>query len=138
MTGGGNFFTLTGIKVTHGFELRCNVDDPRQNLEVNWDRGNQFHLLTVTSVSCSDDPSITPENPDAPFDTLVLTGTGRLHGNETGTITLMFTDAGEPGVGTDSVAMTIRDSSGNIVLDAASTRLSGGNHQAHRETGNTF
>jgi hypothetical protein len=138
MTGGGNFFTQSGIKVTHGFELRCNVNDPRQNLEVNWDRGNQFHLLMVTSVSCSDDPSITPENPDAPIDTLVLTGIGRLHGNESGTITLKFTDAGEPGVGRDGVAMTIRDSAGNVVLEVAPTVLTGGNHQAHRETGNTF
>jgi len=138
MTGGGNFFTGSGIKVTHGFELRCNVNDPRQNLEVNWDRGQQFHLLSVTSVTCYDDPAISPEDPSAPIDTLVLTGTGRLHGNETGTITLMFTDAGEPGVGRDRVAMTIKDSAGNVVLEVASTVLTGGNHQAHRETGNTF
>jgi len=138
MTGGGNFFTQSGIKVTHGFELRCNVNDPRQNLEVNWDRGQQFHLESVTSVYCYDDPAINPENPDAPIDTLILTGTGRLHGNQTGTITLKFTDAGEPGVGRDGVAMTIKDSSGNVVLEVAPTVLSGGNHQAHRETGNAF
>ena len=92
----------------------------------------------MTSVYCYDDPAINPENPDAPIDTLILTGTGRLHGNQTGTITLKFTDAGEPGVGRDGVAMTIKDSSGNVVLEVAPTVLSGGNHQAHRETGNAF
>ncbi len=137
MTGGGNFFTQGGMKVTHGFQLRCSVDDPRQNLEINW-AGGKFHLQSVSSVYCYDDPAINPENPDSPIDTLILTGTGRLRGNEPGTITLKFTDAGEPGTNRDSVTITVKDAAGNTVLYVAPIKLNGGNHQAHRATGRQF
>jgi len=137
MTGGGNFLATNGAKVTHGFQLRCNVNDPRQNLEVNWDRGQKFHLESVTTVRCFDDPAIDPEHPAAPIDTLVLTGTGRYNGQDGATITLTFTDAGEPGRD-DGVQMQIKDANGTVVLDVAATTLTDGNHQAHRETGKTF
>jgi len=138
MTGGGNFVATGGIVVHHGFQLRCSVTDPRQNLEINWGNGRRFHLETVTAVTCSDDPAIDPEHPAAPIDTLVLSGTGRLNGRTTATIQLTFTDAGEPGVN-DGVTMTIKDGQGNIVLDVPTTTLSlGGNHQAHRATGVEF
>jgi hypothetical protein len=136
MTGGGNFLATNGTVVHHGFQLRCNVRDPRQNLEVNWGKGENFHLLSVTSITCSDNPALDPENPEAPIDTLVLTGTGR-YNKEDATISLIFTDDGEPGVD-DGVQMVIKDAGGNVVLDVALTTLVHGNHQAHRATGTEF
>jgi hypothetical protein len=66
-----------------------------------------------------------------------LTGTGRYNGQDGATITLTFTDAGEPGRD-DGVQMQIKDANGTVVLDVAATTLTDGNHQAHRETGKTF
>lgn len=48
ITGGGSIFRLDGVRVTHGFELRCDANDKRQNLEINWDGGNNFHLTEIT------------------------------------------------------------------------------------------
>ena len=69
MTGGGSVFTATGVRVTHGFELHCNVVDLPNNLEVNWDGGNNFHLESLTLAVCINDPSIDPAPPQAGFDT---------------------------------------------------------------------
>jgi hypothetical protein len=137
MTGGGNFQADDGTIVHHGFELRCNVRDPRQNLEINWGKGNRFHLESVTAVRCYDDPAIDPEHPDAPIDTLVLSGTGRYNGNDGATAQLLFSDAGEPGIN-DGVALVIKDINGNVVLNVSLTTLIHGNHQAHRATGKQF
>jgi hypothetical protein len=134
MTGGGNFVAANGTIVHHGFELRCDASDPRQNLEVNWGVGQNFHLTGVTSVVCFDDPAINPTPPAAPIDTLVLVGTGSFNGVTGATIQLTFTDAGEPGT-SDSVQMTIRDAQGNVVLNVPLTHLIGGNQQAHKATG---
>jgi len=133
MTGGGNFLA-NGVEAHHDFELNCDARDPRQKLEVNWGRGEKFNLETVTGVICSDDPSIQPGPPAASMDTLALTGTGRLDGKNQATISLVFTDAGEPGRN-DTVQMVIKDQQGNIVLNTPTTKLTGGNHQAHAENG---
>ena len=134
MTGGGNFMASNATVVHHGFQLRCDVEDPRQNLEVNWGNGENFHLLEVTTITCHDDPSVDPENPDAPIDTLILTGTGRLNGEDGATISLIFTDAGEPGIN-DGVQMQIQGPSGTV-LTVGATTLIDGNHQAHKANGN--
>ena len=55
MTGGGKF-TDGNMTVTHGFVLHCNVARLPNNLQVNWN-GNKFHLESLTSATCSDDPS---------------------------------------------------------------------------------
>jgi hypothetical protein len=138
MTGGGNFLSSSGEVVHHGFQLRCSATDPRQNLEINWGTGQRFHLESVNAVTCYDNPSIDPEHPAAPIDTLVLRGAGRLSGKANATIELTFTDAGEPGIN-DGVRLVIKDGQGQTVLDVPATTLSlGGNHQAHRATGVQF
>ena len=129
MTGGGSVFTDEGMRVTHGFQLRAPETDHRQNLQVNWDGGNKFHLLDLTSATCVDDPALDEEMPVAGFDTFVATGTGRYNGVEGATIELTFTDDGEPGAD-DVATMTIRDADGNVVLEV-SGELRHGNHQAH-------
>ena len=129
MTGGGSVWTDDGMRVTHGFQLRCDADDDRQNLQVNWGGGNKFHLLDLVSATCLD-TALDEENPVAGFDTFTATGTGRYNGDPGATIELTFTDDGEPGVD-DTATMTLRDAGGNVVLEV-SGELRHGNHQAHR------
>ena len=137
MTGGGSVFregdgvqvVTTGPKigrVTHGFELRC--DNRPNTLQINWD-GNHFHLEQLLSGVCTDSPLITPNPPDAQFDTFTGTGNGRYNGVSGAYAEWVFTDAGEGGSG-DTATIRIEDAGGNVVLEV-SGYLTFGNHQAH-------
>jgi hypothetical protein len=133
MTGGGTGTATipSGVAVHHGFELRCDVNNPPNRLEVNWGPGESFHLLTLTSVMCLDDPNTAAPPPGANWDTYYGTGTGRLKGGETGTAEWCFQDGGEPGGGgVDKFTLKITDSSGNVVLFFTFSSNQG-NHQAH-------
>lgn len=131
MTGGGSLFTSGGMRVTHGFQIRCNSNDNRQNLQVNWTKG-KFHLLDMTDAVCTDDPNIVPDPPKGtPFDTYEGWGTGRYNGVSGATIHFIFTDAGEPGV-EDTGWIEVKDKDGNVVLTVDTTNLNKGNHQAHK------
>ena len=129
MTGGGSVFTTAGMRVTHGFELHCNILDLPNNLEINWDGGNNFHLDALTSAFCFDDPAIAPAPPKAPFDTYVGAGTGTLNGSPA-TIQFRLTDAGEPGT-KDTAAYRIIQG-GVVVLSVGPANLEKGNQQAHK------
>ena len=129
MTGGGSVFTTGRMRVTHGFELHCDVNDVPNSLEVNWE-GSRFHLESLTFAECSDDPAIKPARPTASFDTYQGIGSGRYNGEEGATIEFTFTDAGEPGK-RDRATMVIKDAAGNVVLEVSNV-LTFGNHQAHR------
>ena len=131
MTGGGSVFTADGVRVTHGFELHCDANQEPNNLQVNWGKGNKFHLESLTSASCNDDPAIEPNPPAAGFDTYEGVGTGRYNGVSGATATWTFTDAGEPG-NSDFAELVITDAGGNVVL-SVSGNLNRGNHQAHEE-----
>ncbi len=129
MTGGGSVFTKDGVRVTHGFELHCDINVTPNNLEINWDKGNKFHLDTLTSATCSDDPSIVPNPPAAGFDTYVGRGTGKYNGVAGATAEWTFTDAGEPGKN-DTAKIVIKDVN-NVVVLTVSGNLKVGNQQAH-------
>jgi hypothetical protein len=122
MTGGGKIAAST---VTHGFHLLCNPLSEPQRLEVNWDKGNHFHLQTLLTAFCSNDPLISEGQPPAGFDTYEGSGTGRCNG-QPATVTWKFTDAGEPGKN-DTARIDI---SGGCTL-SVSGKLAAGNHQAH-------
>jgi hypothetical protein len=128
MTGGGSIIS-NGLRVTHGFTLNCDPTYSPQRLEINWD-GNRFHLEQLSTVFCSDNPSIDAGQPYAGFNTYTGSGTGRLNGVSGATIDWVFTDAGEPGTN-DFASYTIRDSDGNLILTAAGN-LDHGNQQAHK------
>jgi len=143
MTGGGSIFTDTndtgvppGTRVTHGFELHCDKNKNPNNLEINIHNvtDSQFHLETLTSAFCYDDPNISPNPPNAPFDTYVGTGTGKYNGVSGATAEWTFTDAGEPGVNDRIKRLKITDASGNVVLFVPEPghTLTYGNHQAHK------
>lgn len=128
MTGGGRL--ATSMIVTHGFELHCSVSDLPNNLEVNWDGGNKFHLDTLTNVKCLDSPTVaSPNPPPADFDLMEGGGTGTYNGEDGATIYFVLTDAGEPGKD-DRARLLIRDEDGTTVLDV-NALLRVGNHQAH-------
>jgi hypothetical protein len=126
MTGGG---TVGTTNVRHGFELHCDVSDSPNNLQVSWSKNNKFHLETLESATCSDDPSIAPNPPPAGFDTYVGKGKGRYNGVSGYTIEFKFTDAGEPGINDNAqISITAPDSS--VVL-SVSGNINKGNQQAH-------
>jgi len=126
MTGGG---TVGTSDVRHGFELHCDVSVSPNNLQVSWSKNNKFHLETLTSATCSDDPSIEPNPPAAGFDTYAGTGMGRYNGVSGYAIAFKFTDAGEPGIN-DTAQITITAPDSSVVL-SVSGNLDKGNQQAH-------
>ncbi len=132
MTGGGSIFDSAGKRITHGFELHCNINLLPNSLEINWGKNpeNNFHLETLTFAFCLLDPNLPAPNPPAAgFNTFVGRGTGKLNGVAGFTIEFTFTDGGEPGT-KDHATYLIKDAMGNVVL-SASGFLDQGNHQAH-------
>jgi hypothetical protein len=139
-TGGGHtegWSNKVEVKVTHGFQLRCDETDHRQNLQVNWE-GNRFHLEDVENIECHD--SYRDEGmPVAGFDLLKGTGTGRYNGVKGAYIDWKVTDDGEPGGGVDEFRVEIWTSKAKtkkVLRVYSGTLLTKGNHQAHRVTGN--
>ena len=126
MTGGGSVF-MGDVRFTHGFELHCDPNDLPNNLEVNWP-DHRFHLTSLTSVVCTDDPDLDPLPRKAGFDTYTATGVGLLNGQPGATIEFVFTDDGEPGKN-DYAMMKITAPGGSSVT--VSGYLYKGNHQAH-------
>ena len=108
--------------------LWCGPSLGPNNLEINWNKGDNFKMSALTSVLCYDDPAIGPTPPGAAFDTMIGTGTGTFNG-AAATIEFKFTDAGEPGKN-DTAAMTIR-TGGTVVLTVTGS-LNNGNQQAHK------
>jgi hypothetical protein len=131
MTGGGSVFIDDDprVRVTRGFELHCCWESLPNNLQVNWQGGNKFHLLELDSAECTDDPLIIQDPPAAPFDTYYGWGTGRLNNVPGATIEFVFTDAGEPGKN-DKASIQIWDANGTEVL-FVSGYIDVGNLQAH-------
>ena len=132
MTGGGSVFDVEGETIvegrnTHGFVVHC---DPRNsdNLQINW-AGNRFHLTELTSAMCPDDPLLSPESPEAQFDTFIGMGVGRLNNVNGYGIYFVFTDDGQPGVG-DTAVIIITDPDG-VEIRNVEGFLTFGNHQAH-------
>ena len=89
---------------------------------------HNIHLETLTIGFCTDDPTITPNPPNAFSDTYIGNGLGRLDGNPA-RAEWKFTDAGEPGW-KDTAQITIKDASSTTVLSVSGS-LDKGNHQAH-------
>ena len=128
-TGGGSIGPKPDPNYTWGFQLLC--DGSWGNFQYNDHvEDGEFHLETITSVSCTDDPSIDPDPPSASFDTLQLVGTGRWNGDPGATINVTLTDAGEPGG--DSIDLVITSFSG-VEASSVSGNLNGGNHRAYEK-----
>ncbi|MDQ5857987.1 MAG: hypothetical protein M3542_06895 [Acidobacteriota bacterium] len=131
MTGGGSVFDGAN-RITHGFELHCDVEVGPNNLQINWGRGNRFHLTELLTATCTDDSTIDQRPPGhSTFDTYVGTGTGLCNGVEGALIEFTFTDYGEPGK-LDTVDIAITGCPTGVDDLTVSGPLKKGNHQAHR------
>jgi hypothetical protein len=149
VTGGGSiFWTVDGVpntRITHGEELRCDPNDKRQSLEINWPGGNNFHLeKLINSVVCFNDPLVAPPPPPGTvFDTYagntLFQGHTGYHGfgyavgtgicnKLPATIYFIFSDAGEPGTG-DVAEYHI---TGGCTLDVGPALIDRGNVQFHK------
>src|SRR5437867_5302669 len=126
MNGGGSVFTSAGVRVTHGFELHCKTTQDPNYFDVSWD-GNTFHLTSLTSAYCFDDPALVPNPAAAGFDTYVGSGVGLCNGLPS-SAKWTFTDAGEPGKN-DTATIVI---TGGCSL-SVSGNLQQGNQQAHAQ-----
>jgi hypothetical protein len=133
-TGGGKSIdTGTGLKVTKGFTIHCDLL-LSNNLEINWpgsgNRTNQFHMTQHTAARCTDDPAIDQRPPAAPVDRIDGVGTGRFNGVAGATVEFILIDAGEPGTA-DQIGFIVRDANGVVVLNLPLQNIVGGNVQAH-------
>ncbi len=127
MTGGGSVWKSDGTRVTHGMQLNC--DASKSTLEVNWGKGNKFHLENMTAALCTDNPNVESGMPISSFDTFWGMGEGRLNGVTGYKAEWTFVDAGEPGT-KDTARITIYDPS-NAVVFIVDSMLKNGNQQAH-------
>ncbi len=132
-TGGGNTIdTASGLKMTRGFTIHCDLL-LSNNLEINWPgtgRQNQFHMLQHTEAQCTDDPAIDQRPPRAPVDRIDGVGTGRYNGQPGYTVYFTLVDAGEPGTA-DQIGFRVVGPGGNEVLNMPLQNITGGNVQAH-------
>jgi hypothetical protein len=129
MTGGGSVFLPNGVRVTRGFEIHCDLSEPN-NIQVNWARGQKFHLTQLDSAICTDDPLIIQDPPAAPFDTFEGWGIGKYNNEPGATIHFIFEDHGEPGI--NDRAWILIQVNGATVLDVQGT-IDRGNLQAHAD-----
>jgi len=83
---------------------------------------------TAQPATAPQAPAATPQQPQAGFDTMAGQGTGKFNG-QSATIEFKFTDAGEPGTN-DTTTIVIKK--GSTVVLTVSGKITGGNHQAHK------
>lgn len=95
-------------------------------------RGGRFAAGAITAATFSDDPALSPGRRTRPLaDAVVLGGTGSWNGAPGYRFEARATDAGEPGRGRDTFAVTIIAPDGTIVAAVTGT-LAGGNIQSRR------
>lgn len=138
-TGGGKQVTVndaTGdpVAVTKGFEVDCDLHQPSNNLEVNWQdpahQAHQFHMTAFLSAVCTLVKK--PNPPTAPVNTIIGMGTGRFDGTDGYTVVFELIDNGEPGTSDEASFMVFETAHpSNVVLNTPLTFITGGNVQAH-------
>jgi len=132
-TGGGKQVVIGVATVTKGFEVDCDLHQPSNNLEVNWQDASgshHFHMETFDSAVCTLNGNPVP--PKAPVNTIVASGTGRFDGNPGFTIQFTLIDNGEPGTN-DKAGFLIFETANpsNVVLAIPVITITTGNIQAH-------
>ena len=145
-TGGGKVVVSNAIipasgsvTVTKGFEVDCDMNPAHENLELNWNGSDHFHMDMITSASCilTGNP---PNPPTAPVNQITATGTGSYDGAEGYTVVFTLWDQGEPGTNdeagfvvclTDPANPNSCSTSTSIVLSVPLQLVSTGNIQAH-------
>jgi hypothetical protein len=148
-TGGGKVVVSNAIipasgsvTVTKGFEVECDLDPMHENLELNWDGGNHFHMNMITSAICTLPGDPTP--PKANVNRIDASGTGNYDNQPGYTVVFTLIDNGEPGKSdqagfvvclTDPINPNSCSTSTSIVLSVPLQNVSTGNIQAHLDQG---
>lgn len=128
-TGGGKEVVVGVVTVTYGFEVDCDLHQPSNNLEINWN-GNQFHMTDFTAAVCTLQGN--PKPPKAPVNTIVGTGTGRYDGTDGYTVVFELQDNGEPGNNDEASFIVYQTGNpSNVVLNVPLQVVTSGNIQAH-------
>ncbi|HEY6944076.1 MAG TPA: hypothetical protein VI431_02975 [Candidatus Acidoferrum sp.] len=132
-TGGGKQVVVGVATVTKGFEVDCDLHQPSNNLEVNWQDASgahHFHMETFDSAVCTLNGNPVP--PKAPVNTIVASGTGRVDGVLGFTVQFTLIDNGEPGTN-DKAGFLIFETANpsNVVLAIPVITITTGNIQAH-------
>jgi hypothetical protein len=129
-TGGGKQVEVGPAKVTRGLTIHCDLL-LSNNLEINWDNGNKFHMGEhLQTIACFDNPAFDQSPPAAPLDTLIGRGIGRYNGVDGYGIVFTLIDKGEPGRN-DQMGFIITAPDGSVVLNVPVQTLTAGNLQAH-------
>ncbi|MEO8678624.1 MAG: Ig-like domain repeat protein [Vicinamibacterales bacterium] len=93
---------------------------------------DRFESASITAITFWDDPAFKPgKSPKATADSAIFTGTGTWNGAAGYTFEARATDAGEPGRGRDTFALTVRDRNRMVVATVNGT-LTQGNIQSAR------
>jgi hypothetical protein len=96
------------------------------------DDEDRFDATAITSVTFFNVPGVSPgRRPPSGIDTVSFTGAGTWNGRTGYTFDAIAVDAGEPGRGRDSFAITIRSATGHIVSSVNAT-ITQGNVQSLR------
>jgi hypothetical protein len=132
-TGGGKQVSVSGVTVTKGFEVDCDLTTPSNNLEINWTDSSgthQFHMLSFLSALCTLNGN--PAPPKAPVNTIVASGTGRFDGVDGFTVQFTLIDNGEPGTHDQAGFLIFQTNNPlNVVLAVPLETITSGNIQAH-------
>jgi len=134
-TGGGKQVDISGLTITKGFEVDCDLHQPSNNLEINWadasGGSHHFHMLNFLSAACAFNGN--PKPPVAPVNTIVASGTGRYDGVDGFTVEFTLIDNGEPGAGNDAAGFKVYETlnPSNVVLNFTVQFVTKGNIQAH-------
>ena len=132
-TGGGKQVIVGVVTLTKGFEVDCDLQDPSENLEINWmdsSGSHHFHMETFDSALCTLNGN--PAPPKAPINMIVASGTGRFDGVEGFTVQFTLIDNGEPGVNDKAGFMIFETANpSNVVLAFPVMTITTGNIQAH-------
>jgi hypothetical protein len=131
-TGGGKQIVEgSGFKITDGFTLHCDIL-LSNNLNIQFESVGHWHLnKPITNAECSDDPTVSPNPPPAPLDTIEGDGIGELDGVDGYRVHFYLQDSGEGGGKNDKVQFQLFDPGGALVFDTGRLVITGGNIQAH-------
>jgi hypothetical protein len=133
-TGGGKQVIVSGVTLTKGFEVDCDLQDPSENLEINWSDASggshHFHMETFDSAVCTLNGN--PAPPKSPINTIVASGTGRFDDVPGFTVQFTLIDNGEPGTNDKAGFMVFETANpSNVVLAFPVMTITTGNIQAH-------
>lgn len=135
MVGEGRLTQSSSKRLDYAYILDCekaNNVPPKFAGALN---SQKFTLTSVTSVTCTDDPSVTPAKPDAQFDTMDGEGTGKV-GSTPVTVDWEFVDGGVDGTDDSATIVITRTSDGTVLFSKSESPIGafGGGTRPGRNT----